>query len=121
MRNYETVDESKRPNPMLGLIGFIILIVVGGISFALSGPIMVWLQTAQVVIGPSAIKVLPIQFPPDWSPLGDQTAVAFGVFLLVFGVIMLVLFSFMRPSFSDPRDVSLDTLRREAAERKRRR
>lgn len=119
--NYQVADEGKKENPMLGLIGFIILVVVGGFSFAVSGPVLGYLTTANVTIGMSGIQLLPLAFPAGWSTLADRAAVTFGIFLVVFVLAMIVLFMFMKPSSQDERSVSLDDMRREVAERKRRR
>jgi hypothetical protein len=119
MPNYETVDLSKQESPMSGLVGFIILIVVGGFSFLVSGPVQRFLMTANVSLGPA--KLLPIQFPAGWSPLVNQAAVAFGLFLIIFVLAMIVLFLFMKPRTYDERNVSLDDMRKEVEARKRRR
>jgi hypothetical protein len=116
--NYQ-VAETKKENPMLGLIGFIILVVVGGFSFAVSGPALHFLRTAHVTVGMSGIKLLPLEFPANWSPLANQMAVAFGIFLVVFAIAMIILFLFMKPSTQDEYSVSLDVMRREVEARKK--
>jgi hypothetical protein len=105
---------------MLGLIGFIILVVVAGLSFAVSGAVVNVLQTTQLTIG-AGIHVLPIQFPPDWPVLVDQLAVAFGLFIVLFALIMIVMISLMRPPNTSEADVSMEVLRREAKAKKKRR
>lgn len=118
--NYEVADTSNEQNPMLGLIGFIMLIVVGGISFLVSGPLLHYLTTTDLRLGMSGIKVLPIFFPSTWSPLGSQAAVAFVVFLFMFAIVMIILFMFMRPSNRGDTSVSIDVLRQEKAAKKKR-
>jgi len=119
--NYQVADEGEKENPMLGLIGFIILVVVGGFSFLISGPILGFLTTANVTLGQSGIKLLPLTFPAEWSQLADQAAIAFGIFLIVFVLSMIVLFSFMKPSTESETSVSMEQMRQEVAARKRRR
>lgn len=119
MRNYESTEGQKQQNPMLGLIGFIILIVVAGFSFAVSGLVVGWLQGGNFSLGP--LKVLPMQFPADWPPIADQIVVALALFLLIFVIMMVILFMFMKPPTYDERNVSLDEMRREVEARKRRR
>ena len=119
-QNYEIVDERKRQNPMLGLIGFIVIVLIGGGSFAVSGPVTNYLQTATLVLGASGIKLLPIAFPPDWSPLANQLAVTAGLFLVLFVIAMGIMFIFMTPSSQDDTTVSMDTMRQEAKARKKR-
>src|SRR5512139_3372025 len=109
MPNYQISDESKRDNPMLGLIGFIVLIVLGGLSFAVSGAAVRFLSTANVVLGTA--RVLPIKFPPTWSPLGHQAVVAFGIFMILFVIAMIIMFTFMKPPGTSELDVSLDQMR----------
>ena len=117
--NYEVAD-SKEQNPMLGLIGFIMLVVVGGISYLISGPFTQYLKTAHVTIGATGLKLLPLYFPADWSPLASQLAVAFFIFLVLFVVAMIILFTFMRPSTRTETSVSIDVLRQEKAAKKKR-
>jgi len=120
-QNFETVDESKRPNPMSGLIGFIVIVVIGGFSFAVSAPVTHWLKTTTVVAGASGLKLLPLIFPPEWPALGQQLAVTAGLFLILFVIAMVLLFAFMRPSTADERSVSMNDMRQEAQARKKRR
>ena len=119
-QNYEIVDDRKRPNPMSGLIGFIVIVLIGGGSFAVSGPVTNYLQTATVVLGASGIKILPLAFPPDWSPLANQLAVTAGLFLVLFVIVMAVMFIFMTPASQDELSVNMDTMRQEAKARKKR-
>ena len=117
--NVEIADNKKEQNPMLGLIGFIIMVVVGGISFLISGPLTRYLTTAHLTVGMTGLKLLPVKFPPDWSPLAGQLAVAFGVFLVVFVFSMLILFIFMKPPSKDEMNVDIDILRKEVEARKK--
>ncbi len=120
--NYQVANEGeKKENPMLGLIGFIIIVVIGGFSFLVSGPVLNYLTTANVTLGLSGIKLLPLAFPPEWSRLGDQVAVAFGIFMIIFVIAMIILFMFMKPSTQSENSVSLEDMRREVEARKRRR
>ena len=117
--NVKIADDDSKENPMLGLIGFIIMIVVGGFAFAVSGPVVRYLTTANVKIGMSGIALLPLKFPEDWSPLANQLAVAFGIFLVIFVIAMVILFMFMKPASQDERSVSLDVMRKEVEARKK--
>jgi len=119
-QNYEVSDASKRPNPMLGLIGFIVIVIIGGFSFAVSAPVAYWLKTTTVVAGASGVKILPLAFPPEWPPIGQQLAVTVGLFLILFVLAMVLMFAFMRPSTASEMDVNMDVMRREAAAKKKR-
>jgi len=117
--NYQVADDGKKENPMQGLIGFIILVVVGGISFLVSGPVLGFLTTANLTLGMSGIKLLPLAFPANWSQLADQAAVAFGLFMILMVIMMIILFTFMKPSTQGETSVSMDQMRREVEARKR--
>lgn len=119
--NYEVADSSREQNPMLGLIGFILLIVVGGFSYFVSAPLTVYLTTAHVTAGATGLKLLPLSFPADWSPLASQLSVAFFVFLVLFVVLMIIFFLFMRPSSQSETSVSVDVMRQEKAAKKKKR
>jgi hypothetical protein len=118
--NYEVADASKEQNPMLGLIGFVMLVVVGGVSYLISAPLTTYVTTAHVTLGATGLKLLPVLFPSDWSPLAGQLAVAFFIFLILFIVVMIILFMFMRPSTRSEMSVSVDVLRQEKAAKKKR-
>jgi hypothetical protein len=115
--NYEVVDSSKEKNPMLGLIGFIVLVVVGGISYGLSIPLLPYVTKTKMMLG--AAQILPIRFPPDWTPLMNQLAVTFAIFLVLFVISMIVLFMFMKPISQDDQYVNLDVMRQEVKDRRR--
>lgn len=119
--NYEVVDHSKEQNPMLGLIGFIMIVVVAGLSYLISIPLTGYLKRAHVVLGASGLNVLPLRFPDGWSLLGQQLAVSAGLFLVLFVISMVILFMFMKPASQDEQSVNLDVLRKEAEARKKRR
>lgn len=116
--NYTVADKNEQ-NPMLGLIGFIVIVVTGGISFIISGPLTRYLTTAHVNVGMANLPLLPLKFPEDWSPLGGQMAVAFAIFMIIFAIAMIILFMFMRPSSQSETSVNLDVLRKEVQERKK--
>ncbi len=118
-QNFEVVDKSKQQNPMLGLIGFILIVVLGGFSFGVSGPATAWLQTSTVVLGASGINILPLKFPDTWSPLANQLAVTVGIFLVLFVIAMALMFMFMRPASVTEQSVSMHDMRKEAAARRK--
>ena len=119
--NYEIADARKEQNPMIGLIGFIMIIVVGGVSFLLSIPLTTYFKTTRLTLGMSGLQVLPLKFPQGWSPLGQQLAVTAGLFLVLFVISMVILFMFMKPSSEDETSVNLDVMRKEVEARKKHR
>jgi hypothetical protein len=111
--NYREVS-TKKVNPLLPFIGFIVLLVTGGLSYLAAPRVAVWLTEARWVLG--VTQVLPLSFPTSWSPLTIQLAVASGMFLVIFVIAMTFLFVVMGTS-RGPMDVSVGELREE---RKRR-
>ncbi len=110
---------SKRQNPLGPLVGFILLLVVGGFS-ALAAPLVVgWLQTAELTFGLLGWKVLPIQFPASWPPIAAHVLVGLVIFVVVFTILMIVLFSLMKPP-REEMNVELSTVRARKGQRKRR-
>ena len=120
MSNIQQSQKSKS-NPMGGFIGFIVLVILAGLSYAVSDPVLTWLQTTNLPLGSTGIKLLPIKFPADWPRIASQLAVSGGLFLVVFVVTLLVLFTFMRPAETDDETtVSIADIKRERASKKRR-
>lgn len=111
--NYREVS-NKRANPLLPLIGFVVLVITGGLSYFAAPGVSVWLTQARWVLG--VTQVLPISFPTSWSPATIRLAVAAGMFLVVFVVEMTLLFVVMGSSRGSM-DVSIGEIREE---RKRR-
>lgn len=118
-RNIKSTEYEKQTNPMLPLVGFVVLLILGGLSFLASPYIVQWLKTTTFSLG-GFIKVLPVQFPPNWPLIVDQIAVTLVLFVLFFTIVMIALFSFMKPPGVDETSVSLDTLRREKQQKRRR-
>lgn len=120
MSNIEQAKKSKT-NPMAGFIGFIMLVILAGLSYAVSDPVLTWLQTTEMRLGSTGIKLLPIKFPADWPRIASQLAVSGGLFLITFVLTLLVLFTFMRPAQTgDETTVSIAEIKREKASKKRR-
>lgn len=113
-------QEKKQQNPMLPIIGFVVMLVVGGLAFWASPRMVWWLKTTKFKFA-GLIKVLPIEFPKDWSPLANQLAVTSFLFILLFTLVMAVMFFLTGKSAVGDTDVSLDEIRREKQKMMKRR
>ncbi len=118
-RNYAETGEKKQ-NPMLPIIGFVVIVIVGGAAFWASPRMVTWLKTTQFKLG-GLITVLPIEFPKGWSPLANQLAVTAFLFILIFTIVMSVMFFFTGKAAMGESDVSLDEIRREKQKQMKRR
>ena len=87
-------EKSRRANPLLPVIGFIVMIVVGALSYLASPVVVKWLKTTRWKFGKAA--VLPIVFPPNWPPIVEQLIVAFALFIMLFIIAMVIMFMFTK-------------------------
>src|SRR5512137_1492163 len=110
--NYVEAD-TKKQSPILPIVGFVIILAVGGLGFWISPRVVTWLKTAKFALLGGLLPVLPIQFPKDWSPLASQLAVTAVLFLFIFTLVMTVMFFAMGKSTQGEMDVNLDDIRRE--------
>jgi hypothetical protein len=76
MPNYQEA-EAKKGNPYIALIGFIIIVLVGGISYLAAPMVKTWLTTTSWSL--AGTRVLPIRFPA-WDAMTQDLAVAAGLF-----------------------------------------
>ena len=113
-------QEEKPQNPLLPIIGFVVILIVGGAAFWVSPRVVWWLQNTNFKLA-GLIKVFPIDFPKGWSPLANQLAVTLFLFIILFTIVMSALFFVMRVPGSDETDVSLDEIRREKQKMMKRR
>jgi hypothetical protein len=110
-RNYVEA-EKKQQSPMLPIIGFVVILIVGGAAFLVSPRVVTWLGTTHFSLG-GLITVLPIAFPKGWSPLANQLAVTAFMFILLFTIVMSGILFFIGKSVVGETDVNLDDIRRE--------
>ena len=113
MTNYREVSH-ERTNPLLPVIGFVVILLTGGLAYFSASAVAVWLTRTTWVLG--ATQVLPLSFPSTWSPDIVRLAVAAGMFLLVFVIEMILLFIVMG-SARGPMDVSIGEMREEKKRR----
>lgn len=112
-------EHSRKADPLRPLIGFLLLVVLAGLSILTAKPLANWLQTARLNFGALGWQILPITFP-DWPDLAKHGLVAAVTFLIVFALIMIVLMAVMRPPRGEM-DVRTSKLRAEKARQRRRR
>ncbi len=115
--NTQRAGGGKGQSPLGPLVGFILLIVVGGFSVLAAPSVTTWLQTANLTFGALGWKVLPIQFPAGWPPIVSHGLVALVLFGVVFTVLMIVLFALMKPP-TEELDVELKTVRARKGKRR---
>jgi hypothetical protein len=109
MPNFVEVEEQKT-NAWVPLVGFIFLVILGGIAFMLAPMAQEWLTTTSWVAG--STKVLPLRFPGQWSPIMVRSAVALMVWLPMFAITMMLLLLVMGSGMKST-DISLKEIREE--------
>jgi len=112
------VAEDKPPNPLTPLFGFVVFLIVGGLSYWVSPRVVRWLAHTHVKLG-GLIPLLPIEFPADWPPIAHNLAVTFPLFFVVFAIVMSVVMFMMKPPATG--DVTMETMRKEAKKRRQHR
>ena len=86
---YDKRDEKgKKQNPFLPIVGFILLVGLGGFSYAVAPTARHFLETTR--FRPSGINILPMAFPTDWPDPAVNAAVALAIFVILFGLAMLI-------------------------------
>lgn len=89
MAFFETKDEG--PKPMRPIYGFIVFVIVGAISAAVSGSVLRYVTTNTLKLGALGLPVLPINFPPEWPSLLRQGVVGLVIFLFLFVIAIIFL------------------------------
>lgn len=118
MPNYEEAQKSTAGTAARPLIGFVMFIIIVGISFLVSPVTVNFVTRTNVVLGASGIKLLPIFFPPDWPPIAAQLVMTIAVSLVLFVLAMIVIF-IVFPGEKDTSTVNLDDIRKEVEARKK--
>ena len=116
--SYSQVPQKDQPSPLRPLIGFIILVGGGGVSWFVAPAIRNWLTTAEVSIG-SLGQIMPIAFPDNWPPIATQAIVA----ILLFGVLLTLMMIIMLSLSKTPRgelDIGLEEIREQKKKSKQR-
>jgi uncharacterized membrane protein YhaH (DUF805 family) len=109
-RNFVEADTKKGRDAYWPIIGFIMIVVLGGIAYVISPGVVSWLTHTSWSTATGS--VLPIHFPPTWSSTTVQLVVALGIFLVLFVIATIGLLIVMGTP-SGPTDVSLQELRNE--------
>ncbi len=118
-RHVPEKPKEEKPNPIMPLVGFFLLLILGGLSYLVSPTIANWLAMAEVTLGKD-FKLLPITFPPEWPSFAPRLVVTLVMFGVFFVVVMILLFLFMKPGGSTS-DVTLQQVREEKDRKKKRR
>ncbi|MBN1313209.1 MAG: hypothetical protein JXB30_17505 [Anaerolineae bacterium] len=109
------VAEEKPPHPLIPLFGFIIFVIVGGLSYLVSPKVVHWLETTNFKLG-GLVKILPIEFPAKWPPIAHNLVVTFALFFVIFATVMSVVMFMMKPPGAG--DLTMETMRKEAKKRR---
>lgn len=118
--SFQKDPPTKKVRPLSPVIGLFMLLVVGALSY-LAAPIIIdWMATTQLSVGTFGWELLPFVFPAEWPEIAAQLVVTFILFLIIFTIVMVFLFLFMRPP-RDEADVEMQKLRAEKNKMKQRR
>lgn len=117
--SYEGAGTGRRRSPLGPLVGLIVLLGVGAGAYLAAPALMTWLETTQFEIAALGWQILPVTFPEAWSEVVTRVVITGLASLLGFTILMLVLFSFMRPR-RDEHDISLGSVRAQKKKQKRR-
>lgn len=90
-------EQVEKPNPLLPFIGFVLLIIIVGVSFWLSPDAVQWVQTTHWKMG-GRVEVLPLTFPAEWPFIVNQLVVTLVMSIIMFAIAMSLMFIFMRTS-----------------------
>jgi Na+/proline symporter len=116
--SYQRYEKKKKTNPMLPLIGFVIMAVGGGFSYLAAPGVIKFLETTTFVFGFFG-PILPIAFPGDWPPLLTRGVVAGMMFLVIFTLMMVVIFAIIKPPHEESH-VDISDVRKVVQARKKR-
>lgn len=91
--------ENQRPKkgPLRPALGFILLLVVGALSWFVSPRVADWLTTTDCQIGSFQWQILPLEFPEAWPSIAVQGLVALFTFMITFITFMVVFVILLRP------------------------
>ncbi|MBN1429026.1 MAG: hypothetical protein JXB07_11620 [Anaerolineae bacterium] len=112
------VQEEKPPHPLIPLFGFIIILIIGGLSYMISPRVVHWLKNTHFTLG-GLIPVLPIEFPAGWPALAHNLAVTAVLFFGIFTIGTMMIFFVAKPP--GKKEVDLDMIRKEAQQKRKRR
>lgn len=111
--------KGKDAPPFNPFVGFIILLVLGALSFLASPALVRFITTANVRLG-GFIQLFPMSFPPEWTFMTQRIVVTFAIFLGFFIIFMVIWSIVMAGSGRDEFDVDLTKLRKERAQARKR-
>ena len=105
-------------NPLGPIVGFFVLLIVGGGVYLASPAIITWLGNTSLTFGAFGWQILPLLMPPSWPPLMQRLVITGFGFMIVFIMVVIVLMLFMKPE-QDEISVNLNDIRREKAARQK--
>ena len=89
MSEYDRRGEKiEKPNPLLPVVGFILLVGFGGFAYVIAPTARRFAETRPVRLG--SMQVFPMEFPADWPDVAINGAIALIIFLVLFGIGMVI-------------------------------
>lgn len=110
-------QKKEKTSALSPFIGFVMLIVTGGLSFLLSPTAVKWLKTTHWEPG-GTMAILPLKFPASWSPMTEQLVVSLGLFIMLFAIAMAFMFMFMKTTADE---IDIKDLKEMQKQKKKRR
>ena len=109
-QNFVETTEMKAVTAWVPLIGFVMFVLLGIVSYLLAPAFHGWLIEAEWVVANT--KILPLNFPGAWSDETIRIVVAVMLWLGLFAITMFVLLLTMGSPLKED-DVSLPQIRKE--------
>ncbi len=103
--SYRKDEREKKPGAFIPLIGFIVMILVGGVSYLVADPVKAFVTTQEFYFGTFGWQIFPVVFPSTW-PESMQTLVVGGiVFLFLFIIFMIIMLILLPTPNSEYQDI----------------
>lgn len=98
-------SQDQKPGAFIPLIGFIVMILVGGFSYLVAAPVKEFVTTQEFYFGSFGWQIFPVAFPATW-PESMQTLVVGGVvFMFLFIIFMIIMLLLLPTPNSEYQDI----------------
>jgi hypothetical protein len=114
--SYERLEQKRQHDPLVPLLGFVLLLLVSILAYFAAPGIARWLETTEFSFL-SFGQVLPIDIPDAWPDIVVRLVIAGAVFLFVFTILMVVLMLVMKPPKGEY-DIGIQEVRAKKGKRK---
>ncbi len=118
MSKYGRTDKVKEkgPNPFLPIVGFILMVGIGGLAYLFAPTVRRYVETNRLAV--MGTQILPLTFP-DWPDVAVNAAIAFIFFLVFFSIAMFLALALSPQRRSE--DDAAKWVEQQVKERKKRR